>query len=146
VKIRVIHGPNLNLLGQREPEIYGSETLTEVDASLAKAAADLGASVICSQHNGEGAIIDAIQDAGRAADGLLLNPGGYTHTSVAIRDAVSAITIPTIEIHLSNTYARESFRHRSLIAGVVKARVLGFGSESYTLGLRGLLKLLKSSS
>ena len=146
MKIHVIHGPNLNLLGQREPEIYGSETLADVNASLEALGASLGVSLSISQHNGEGEIIDAIQAAGRDGDGLMVNPGGYTHTSVAIRDAIAGVSIPTIEVHLSNTYAREPFRHKSLVAGVVRARVLGFGGTSYLLALRGLVDLLSTTN
>ena len=140
--IHVIHGPNLNLLGTREPETYGTETLAEIDAMLAQVATGCGVTVESFQFNGEGEIIDAIQNAGHKADGILLNPAGYTHTSVAIRDAVAAVAIPTIEVHLSNTYAREPFRHKSLVAGVARARVLGFGATSYELALRGLVKII----
>ena len=142
--IHVIHGPNLNLLGTREPETYGVSTLAEINAAITELAADLGVTVSTHQFNGEGDIIDAIQAAGEHADGILLNPAGYTHTSVAIRDAVAAVSIPTIEVHLSNTYAREPFRHKSLVAGVARARVLGFGAASYELALRGLVKIIAS--
>ena len=140
--IHVIHGPNLNLLGTREPEAYGTDTLADINAAMNRLAVDLGVSVCTYQFNGEGDIIDAIQAAGQNAEGILLNPAGYTHTSVAIRDAVAAVSIPTIEVHLSNTYAREPFRHKSLVAGVVRARVLGFGAASYELALRDLVKII----
>ncbi|MCB9728754.1 MAG: type II 3-dehydroquinate dehydratase [Deltaproteobacteria bacterium] len=139
-RVVVLHGPNLNLLGRREPEIYGTTTLADIDRALADRARTLGATVECAQHNGEGALVDAIQATmGTDVFGLVINPGGYTHTSVAIRDALVATGLPVVEVHLSNVYAREAFRHRSLIADVVKARVMGFGARGYLLGLEGLL-------
>jgi 3-dehydroquinate dehydratase-2 len=142
MKIHVIHGPNLNLLGQREPEFYGAETLTDIDRSLEELAQSLGFAVVTEQYNGEGEIVDAIQRAGESAQGILINPAGYTHTSVAIRDALLAVGLPTVEVHLSNTHARESFRHQSLIADIVLARVMGFGAEGYRLALRGIVQHL----
>lgn len=140
MEIAVIHGPNLNLLGTREPEIYGSTTLADVDTMLAGRAAELGCSVRCEQHNGEGAIVDAIQAAAsRRCAGILINPGGYTHTSVAIRDALLSVGLPSVEVHVSNPYQRESFRHRSTIADVAFGRVMGFGARGYLLGLEGLV-------
>jgi len=138
MKILVLHGPNLNLLGTREPEVYGSMTLDEIDVRLAEKGHELGVEVTSQQSNHEGALIDALQDARTWADGVLLNPGGFTHTSVALRDAIVAIGIPVVEIHLSNVYAREEFRHTSLISAVCKGKILGFGWKSYMLGLHAL--------
>lgn len=143
MKILVLHGPNLNLLGTREPEIYGSMTLSDLDMKLIEMGKELGAELKCCQSNHEGALIDALQDAQTWADGVLFNPGGYTHTSVALRDAISAIRIPVIEVHLSNVYAREEFRHTSLISAVCKGKIVGFGWRSYTLGLRVLAEMLE---
>ena len=142
MKILVLHGPNLNLLGTREPEVYGSMTLGEIDARLAKKGRELGVEVSSQQSNHEGALIDALQDAREWADGVIFNPGGYTHTSVALRDAIAAIGIPVVEVHLSNVYAREEFRHRSLISAVCKGKILGFGWRSYMLGLQALVDTL----
>jgi 3-dehydroquinate dehydratase-2 len=139
MKILVLHGPNLNLLGTREPEIYGSTTLGEIDAKLVELGKSLGAHVKCLQSNHEGELINALHDARTWANGVVFNPGGYTHTSVALRDAISAISIPVVEVHLSNVYAREEFRHHSMISAVCKGKVIGFGWKSYALGLRGLL-------
>ncbi len=139
-RVAVIHGPNLNLLGQREPAVYGTTTLADIDAALARRAKAHGAEVVCSQHNAEGAIIDALQATmGAGYFGVLINPGGYTHTSIAIRDALIATGLPAVEVHLSNVYAREPFRHTSTVADVVKARVMGFGAVGYLLALDGLL-------
>lgn len=142
--IAVIHGPNLNLLGQREPEVYGHGTLSELNASLGAYAETLGASIVSTQHNGEGDLVDAIQATADAVDGILINPAAYTHTSVAIRDALLAVSIPVVEVHLSNVYAREAFRHHSMIADIVVARVMGFGPDSYRLGLQGLVDHLRA--
>ena len=137
----VIHGPNLNLLGMREPDVYGEVTLAEIDRGLRELAEELGVEVSIVQHNSEGAIIDAIQKAGCEADGIVINPAGYTHTSVAIHDALKAVPIPAIEVHLSNILAREEWRHRSMTALVCEGVIGGMGAESYLLGLRGIVAL-----
>ena len=142
MKVLVLHGPNLNLLGTREPEVYGSMTLEDINSKLIELGNELGAEVKCSQSNHEGALIDALHQARTWANGVVFNPGGYTHTSIALRDAISAIGIPVIEVHLSNVYAREEFRHTSLISAVCKGKVLGFGWRSYTLGLRALIEIV----
>lgn len=141
-RILVLHGPNLNLLGTREPEVYGATTLAEIDAGLAELAQTRGAELRCFQSNHEGALIDCIQEARGWADGIVINAGGLTHTSVGLRDALAALALPTIEVHLSNVFAREEFRQRSLISGVAVAVVCGFGADSYRLGLTGLLDRL----
>lgn len=137
-KILVLHGPNLNLLGEREPDIYGRLTLGELNRRLEQAGQKLGLEIRASQSNHEGALIEALQDARKWADGVVFNPGGYTHTSVALRDAVVSIGIPVVEVHLSNVYAREEFRHVSLIAPVCRGKITGFGWRSYLLALYAL--------
>ena len=144
MKILLLHGPNLNLLGMREPEIYGSTTLNDVNERMSALGKELGAEIECLQSNHEGALIDALHDARTWASGVVFNPGGYTHTSVALRDAITAIVIPVIEVHLSNVYAREEFRHTSLVSAVCKRKVSGFGWRSYELGLRGLIDIIKA--
>ena len=139
MKILLLHGPNLNLLGTREPEVYGSMTLDNINEKMISLGKELGVEVKCLQSNHEGALIDALHDARTWASGVVFNPGGYTHTSVALRDAISAIVIPVIEVHLSNVYAREEFRHTSFVSAVCKGKVTGFGWRSYDLGLRGLI-------
>jgi 3-dehydroquinate dehydratase-2 len=135
MKILVINGPNLNLLGRREPDVYGSKTLADIERDLTKLAQELGPEVSFFQSNSEGAIIDAIQQAEGASDGIILNAGGYTHTSVAIRDAVAGVQIPVVEVHLSNPAAREDFRHTSYLSAVCAGSIAGFGAESYSLAL-----------
>jgi len=132
----------LNLLGKREPEIYGNLTLEEINGLLSRLGRDLNIEIRCIQSNHEGGLIDALQDAQTWAQGVILNAGGYTHTSVAIRDAISAIGIPVIEVHLSNVDAREEFRHSSLISAVCKGKVTGFGWRSYTMALQGLAEIM----
>lgn len=143
--IEVIHGPNLNLLGTREPEIYGSIELEQVNARLADLAADLGVRVAAYQSNHEGDLIDRVQERASAADGFLVNAGGYTHTSVALRDALVAVGRPFVEVHLSNVHGREPFRRESLLAPVAMGSVSGFGADSYALALRGLVLYLEHS-
>ncbi|HEX5034902.1 MAG TPA: type II 3-dehydroquinate dehydratase [bacterium] len=139
-KILVIHGPNLNLLGLREPEVYGAVTQRDIDRSLQVIAKEEGLSLKVFQSNSEGALVDAIQQAAGSYDGILINPAAYTHTSVALRDAVAAVGLPVVEVHLSNIYKREEFRHHSFIAPVAVGQVSGFGAYSYVLGLYGLIQ------
>ena len=136
--ILVIHGPNLNLLGQREPQVYGSQTLDEINHGLYDYASGQGINLQVIQSNHEGALIDALHAATEWADGVIFNPGAYTHTSFALRDAISATGLPVVEVHISNVHAREDFRHRSLLAPVCLGQIVGFGWRSYLLGLRAL--------
>ena len=140
MKILVLHGPNLNLLGIREPDIYGGVGLDEIDKELAIRAKQLGAELRCQQSNHEGVLIDAIHEAIGWADGIVINPGAFTHTSLAIRDAIAAAAIPTVEVHISNIHAREDFRRRSLIAGVCVGQISGFGANSYYMGLAAIVE------
>lgn len=144
--VAVINGPNLNLLGVREPEIYGSVTLEQINGRIEGLAEELGINVSISQHNSEGAIIDAIQHAGCEADGIVLNPAGYTHTSVAIHDALKAVPVPAIEVHLSNIFGREEWRHRSMTAVACEGIIGGLGAESYLLAVRGIIALVEGGS
>ncbi len=142
-KILVIHGPNLNLLGTREPEIYGLQTLQDINKAVEDLSCELDADVQIFQSNHEGEIVDQIQKAGEWADGILINPGAFTHYSIAIRDALSAVDLPAVEVHLSNLHAREDFRKNSVIASVCTGQISGFEASSYLLGLRALVGKLK---
>lgn len=137
----ILHGPNLNLLGSREPQHYGALTMNEINQKLEELARELGVGLRFYQSNHEGALIDTLQDARTWANGVVFNPGGYTHTSVAIRDSISAIRIPVIEVHLSNVHAREDFRRHSLVSPVCAGTISGLGWQSYTLALRALAVL-----
>jgi 3-dehydroquinate dehydratase II len=140
--ILVIHGPNLNLLGLREPSIYGSATLKDINDRLQQQATELGALVVCFQSNHEGALIDAIHAAREQRQGIIINAGAYTHTSIALRDAIAGVNIPTVEVHLSNIHRREEFRQHSYLAGVAIGQICGFGADSYYLGLRAIVSHL----
>lgn len=141
-KILIIHGPNLNLLGEREPEIYGNDTMDSINVEIAKEAQKLG--LVCDfiQSNYEGAIIDEIHNVRKTHSGIIINPGAYTHYSYAIRDAIAAITIPCIEVHLSNVYSRDEFRSKSVIAPVCKGQIAGFGKQSYIFALKGIAEMV----
>jgi 3-dehydroquinate dehydratase-2 len=143
-KILILHGPNLNLLGRREPEVYGRMTLLEIDQQLQLAGRELSLDVHGFQSNSEGTLIDALHTASQEDAGVIFNPGGYTHTSVALRDAIASIEIPVIEVHLSNVYAREEFRHQSLVSAVCAGKISGFGWRSYWLALQALAVMLAS--
>ena len=148
MEILVINGPNLNMLGKREPEIYGSLTLSEIESFLSSNVDSLGGGVELSffQSNSEGEIVTAIQDAYGKFDGIIINPGAYTHTSVAIRDAILSTGMPVVEVHISNIYKREDFRQKSFVSGVSFGVVSGFGAHSYYLGLLGLVEHLRKES
>ncbi|MBU0758991.1 MAG: type II 3-dehydroquinate dehydratase [Candidatus Omnitrophica bacterium] len=143
-KILVIHGPNLNLLGKREPEIYGKVTIDQINKKLKEIAAKKKVTLEIFQSNHEGEIVDRIGKAKKTCAALLINPAAYTHTSVAIRDAILATDIPTVEVHLSNIYSREDFRHNSLVAPVARGQISGFGLDSYVYGLEAAIKLTKA--
>lgn len=143
ISVLVLNGPNLNLLGKREPGVYGFVTLDEIDSMLVDEARLLGVELFCQQSNHEGALIDAIHATVDTHQGLLINAGAYTHTSIALRDAIAAVNIPTVEVHLSNIYSREAFRHHSYIAPVAIGQISGFGAESYRLGLQALIHYLR---
>lgn len=143
MRILVIHGPNLNLLGKREPQIYGAETLDDINRRITALALELGVEVAFFQSNHEGELVQKIQDAIGAYQAIVINPGAYTHTSVALRDAISSTGIPTIETHISNIYKREEFRHHSYVSGVAVGQIAGFGPDSYLLALRAAAGLVK---
>ncbi len=139
LRLLVLHGPNLNLLGTREPSVYGNLSLAEIDKSIVRHAATLGIVVQSKQSNVEGELVTWIQNARGHFDGIVVNPAGYTHTSIAIRDAIAAVALPTVEVHLSNIHQREEFRHHSFIAGVTLGQISGFGPTGYLLAVDGLL-------
>ena len=142
-KILIIHGPNLNLLGEREPDQYGTVTMDKINTDLKDLAAELGVEIGSFQSNVEGEIVNTIQKAKGSFSAIVINPGGYTHYSVAIRDAISAVKLPAVEVHLSNIYSREEFRQKSVIAPVCAGQITGFGADSYLLGLRAASAVLK---
>lgn len=146
MNILVLHGPNLNLLGSREPDIYGTLTLDQINDRLQQCAIELNISIRCEQRNSEGDLVTLIGEAPSWANGILINPAAYTHTSIAIRDAVAAAKLPVVEVHLSNVYKREEFRHHSYIAPLAEGQISGFGVDSYLLGLRALCGILSHSS
>jgi 3-dehydroquinate dehydratase-2 len=146
VKVLVLNGPNLNLLGRREPEIYGHKTLSDINDDLTEQAAVLGVTLSTLQSNHAGVLIDAIHDAYGIVDGIVINPGGLTHTSVALRDALAGVAIPFVEVHLSNVYAREPFRHHSYLSPIALGVISGFGPHSYTLGLSALTQRLSEKT
>ena len=143
MQVLVLHGPNLNLLGTREPDVYGSETLADIDADIQEIGRENGVEVTCFQSNHEGQLIDKIHQAATdGIDGIIVNPGGLTHTSVSLRDAIAAVTTPVVEVHLSNIHAREAFRQHSFITPVAVGQISGFGAAGYKLALQGLLTVL----
>ena len=146
MKILIINGVNMNMLGIREPDKYGTTTLKELEKVLYSYSFELGVDIETFQSNHEGEIVEKIQSAYGCVDGIIINPAAYTHTSVAIRDAISAVNIPTVEIHMTNIHSREDFRHNSLIAPVCIAQISGFGTESYKLGLKGIIEFLKDNN
>ncbi len=144
MKILVLHGPNLNLLGRREPGIYGTLSLDDINSALEALASEFECNLAFVQSNSEGALVDAIQDAADRFDGILINPAAYTHTSIALRDAMAAVGLPFVEVHLSNIHSRESFRHKSYLAPLALGQICGFGLDSYLLGLRALFNHIKN--
>ena len=146
MKILVVNGPNLGLLGQREPDVYGAETLDDIEKALAARAAELGVELDTFQSNEEGALVTKIGESGGVYDGLIINPAAYTHTSVALRDAIKACGLPCVEVHLSNTHQREEFRHKSLTVAACVGQVMGFGGKGYVMALEGLVGVLGSDA
>jgi 3-dehydroquinate dehydratase-2 len=146
IRIQVLHGPNLNLLGTRDPAVYGTATLAEIDAELKQRAKARGAGIRCAQSNVEGELVDLIQAAKGWASAIVINPGGYTHTSVAIRDAIDAVGVPAVEVHLSNLHAREPFRRESITAAKCIGQICGFGPQSYYLGLDAALAHVEATA
>jgi len=146
MKVLVVHGPNLNLLGRREPDTYGEQTLAQINEMIATHAADAGIEVETIQSNIEGEMVDAIQQAVQWADAIIINPAAYTHTSVALRDALAAVDIPAVEVHLSNIYAREEFRHRSLTAAACRGQISGFEGWGYVLALQAVRHIIEGES
>ncbi len=145
-RVLVIHGPNLNRLGRREPDIYGSDTLEAIDTEIVQAGKDAGIEVQTFQSNAEGELVDRIQQAAEEVDGLIINPAAYTHTSVALRDALQMLAIPVIEVHLSNIYRREAFRHHSMTAAAATGQITGLGKDGYLLALEALVRMAAGSS
>lgn len=145
MKILMIHGPNLNMLGRREVGVYGAETLDSINDRCIRLAAELGVELEIRQSNSEGEIVDAIQQSAGSARGIVINPGAYTHYSYAIRDALAAVDIPAVEVHLSNIHSREGFRHESVVAPVVVGQISGFGGDSYLLGLQAIAEMLRNA-
>ncbi len=145
IKILVMHGPNLNLLGEREPEVYGKVTLEQINQEIKELAKKEDIEVKIMQTNYEGEMVELIQQSAKWADALVINPGAFTHTSVALRDVITATAIPTVEVHLSNIYKREEFRHYSFVAEVAEGQISGFGINSYLLGLKAALEIVKKS-
>jgi 3-dehydroquinate dehydratase II len=145
LRILVLHGPNLNLLGNREESMYGTTTLDEINTSLEKLGSELGVELVIRQSNFEGELVNWIQEARRGYHGIIINPAAYTHTSIAIRDALAAVALPTIEVHLSNVYRREEFRQHSYVSGVALAQIAGFGATGYRLALRGLCEHISAT-
>jgi len=145
IAVLVVHGPNLNLLGEREPEVYGHTRLADIDRELQQLGRQMNMEVATFQSNNEGAIVDRIQQARGKSEILIINPGAYTHTSVAIRDAILGVAIPAIEVHLSNVYKREPFRHHSTIADIAHGRIMGFGAESYSLALQAARTIVEAA-